>query len=135
MGKTADARLLLLLLTLNKCEKQPQCNAIGKRDFAWSVNHLTLKRLRGMGSIWPPAVFPEMCFLKRERETESGTQFFFVAFNIIKSHVFPENFTEIPQVVQKMWRFSLSILTTSKFFCFLLYFLVTKKLMMSAYNR
>ena len=35
---------------------------------------------------------------------------FFVTFNIIISHIFPENFIEIPQVVQKIWRISLSIL-------------------------
>ena len=29
---------------------------------------------------------------------------FFVTFNI--SHVFPENFIEVPQVVQNIWRFS-----------------------------
>ena len=36
---------------------------------------------------------------------------FFVTFNIIINHIFPENFIEIPQVVQKVWRFSPSILT------------------------
>ena len=35
---------------------------------------------------------------------------FFVAFNIIISHIFPENFTEICQIVQKIWRLSLPIL-------------------------
>ena len=42
---------------------------------------------------------------------------FFVTFNIIINHIFPENFTEIPQVVQKIWRLSLSILAI--FFDFL----------------
>ena len=37
---------------------------------------------------------------------------FFVAFNITISHIFPENFTEIPQVIQKIWRTSLSILVS-----------------------
>ena len=36
---------------------------------------------------------------------------FFVTFNIIISHFFPENFIEIPQVVQRVRRFSPSILT------------------------
>ena len=51
---------------------------------------------------------------ERERERETDRQAdrqtdrqrqrpcFFVTFNIIISHVFPENFIEIPQVVQKM---------------------------------
>ena len=32
---------------------------------------------------------------------------FFVTFNIVISHIFPENFIDIPQVVQKIWRISL----------------------------
>ena len=36
---------------------------------------------------------------------------FFVTFNIIISLIFPENFIEISQVFQKIWRFSPSILT------------------------
>ena len=35
---------------------------------------------------------------------------FFVTFNIIISYIFPENVIEIPQVVQKIWRLSRSIL-------------------------
>ena len=40
---------------------------------------------------------------ERERERVGGreTPCFFVTFNIIISHVFPENFIEFPQVVQK----------------------------------
>ena len=30
---------------------------------------------------------------------------FFATFNIIMSHIFLENFIEVPQVVQKIWRF------------------------------
>ena len=59
---------------------------------------LTLKRLgeeKGV-NLTPPVVFPKM----------------FVTFNIIISHVFPENFIEIPLVVKKIWRFFPSILTT-----------------------
>ena len=44
---------------------------------------------------------------------------FFVTFNIIISHIFPENLIEIPQVVQKIWRISLSILPI--FFSFLFF--------------
>ena len=50
---------------------------------------------------------------------------FFVTFNAIISHIFPENFFEIPQVVQKLRRISLSTLAI---------FLVTKKLMTSAHK-
>ena len=35
---------------------------------------------------------------------------FLVTFNIILRHIFPENFIEFPQVVQMIWRNSLSIL-------------------------
>ena len=36
---------------------------------------------------------------------------FFVTFNITISHIFSENFIEVPQVAQKIRRFSPSILT------------------------
>ena len=35
---------------------------------------------------------------------------FFLAFDIIISHICAENFIEIPQVVKKIWRISLLIL-------------------------
>ena len=35
----------------------------------------------------------------------------FFTFNIIISHIFPENFIEIPQVIQKILKFSVTILT------------------------
>ena len=38
----------------------------------------------------------KMYLLKR------GGNCFFVTFNIIISHIFPENFIDIPQIVQKM---------------------------------
>ena len=34
----------------------------------------------------------------------------FVTFNITSKHIFPENFVEFPQIVQKIWRNSLSML-------------------------
>ena len=43
---------------------------------------------------------------------------FFVIFNTITSHTFPENFIEIAQVVQKIWRFSPSVLTILDFLTF-----------------
>ena len=39
----------------------------------------------------------------------------FFLWLLILSHVFPENFIEVPQVVQKIWRFSRSILTPQFF--------------------
>ena len=47
---------------------------------------------------------------ERQRERERNHAFF-VNFNIIISHVFPESLIEIPQIVQKTRRFSTSILT------------------------
>ena len=44
----------------------------------------------------------------RERETERDR----AGVNIIMSYVFPENFIETPQVVQKIRRFSSSIAST-----------------------
>ena len=49
-------------------------------------------------------------FSKRVSSKEREKPWFFEAFNIIFRHIFPENFIEFPQVVQKIWRNSLSIL-------------------------
>ena len=87
-------------------------------------------------SIWPapPCGFSKSIFSK-EREKPC----FFVTSNIILRHIFPENFIEFPQVVQKIWRNSLSILANfhqfSSIFWIFWHYLVTKKLMASAYNR
>ena len=60
----------------------------------------------------------------------------FLRLNIIISYIFPENFIEFPEVVKKIWRFFLSILTIFiLFFGFFWHFPVAKKLMTSAYNR
>ena len=56
---------------------------------------LTIKRL-GEGQFDPPVVFPNMHLLERER-------WFFVTFNVIRSHIFPESFIEISQVIKKIW--------------------------------
>ena len=58
------------------------------------VAALTLKRLVGQIDPLPPMVFRKMYLLKRP--------WFFVTFDIIISHIFPENFIEILQVVQKI---------------------------------
>ena len=54
---------------------------------------------------------PPLCgFSKNVSSKERVKLWVFVTFNIIIRHIFPENFIEIPQVVQKLWRISLSIL-------------------------
>ena len=54
---------------------------------------------------------PAPCsFLKNVSSKERVKPWFIVTFNIIISHSFPENFIEIPQVVQKIRNISLSIL-------------------------
>ena len=50
-------------------------------------------------------------------------------------HIFPENVIKIPQVVQKTWRFSSSILANFIKFLDFWDFLVANKLMTSAHNR
>ena len=60
-----------------------------------------LKKARG--SVTPCGFSKNM--LSRDRES------FVVTFNFIISHAFSENFNEIPTVIQKIWRFSPSILT------------------------
>ena len=65
---------------------------------------LTLKKLgggRGINLTPLPVIFPKI----------RVKSWFFVTYNIIISHIFAENFIEMPQVVQKIWRFSPSILT------------------------
>ena len=38
---------------------------------------------------------------------------FLLTFNMIISHIFPKNFIEIPQVVQKIWKLFLSVLNSA----------------------
>ena len=54
----------------------------------------------------PPVVFPKMHLLERR-----WSPVLFVTFNIVISFIFPKIFIEVPQVVQKIWRFSPSILS------------------------
>ena len=98
---------------------------------------LTLKRLgEGGGSIWPltPCGFSENVSSK-----ERVKPWFFVTFSVILRHIFPENFIEFSLVVQKIWTISLPILAIfihfHRFFWIFWHYLVTKKLMSSAYNR
>ena len=58
-------------------------------------HNLTLKRLGGQ--------FDTPCgFSKNVSSKERAKPWFFVTFNIIIRHIFPENFIEIPQFVQKI---------------------------------
>ena len=49
-------------------------------------------------------------FLKNVSSKKRVKPWFFVTFNIVLRHIFPENFIEFLQVVQKILRNSLSIL-------------------------
>ena len=62
---------------------------------------------RGVGGQFDPS---PLWFSKNVSSKERVKPWFFVTFNIILRHMFPENFIEFPQVVQKIWRNSLSIL-------------------------
>ena len=69
---------------------------------------LTLKQPGGgVGGArgWPPSPlwFFKKCF-KNVSSKERVKPWFFETFNIIISHIFPGNFIEIPQVVQKIRR-------------------------------
>ena len=73
--------------------------------FAYFPNPKNASRVR-RGWFWRPpylAVFPKRYFLERVKP------FFFMAINIIISLTFSENFSEIPQVFHRIWRFSPSI--------------------------
>ena len=73
---------------------------------------LTLKRLGGRGRRMGESQFDHPCgFSKIVSSRERMKPWFFVTFNVILKHIFPENFTEFPQHAQKIWRISLSILT------------------------
>ena len=58
-------------------------------------------------NLTPP--LPPGGFSKNVSSKEKVKRWFFVTFNIISRHIFPENFIEFPQVVQKILRNSQSI--------------------------
>ena len=90
---------LLLLNYITKYNVSTQ-NSMKKLVFAL----FNAKMARGW-SIWPPPCgFP-----KNVSSKVRVNPCFFVTFNTIISHIFPENFIEIPQVIQNIWRISLSI--------------------------
>ena len=91
------------------------------------------KTAGGEGQFNPPCDFSKTVSSK-----ETVERCFFLTFNIILSHIFPENFIEFPRVVQKIWKNSLSMLANfrqfSSIFWIFWHYLLTKKLMMPAYN-
>ena len=69
---------------------------------------LILEGLRkGGGSTWTPLWFFQRCFFQRDRVK----LWFFVTLNFIIRDIFPENLIKISQNVQRICRFSSSILT------------------------
>ena len=74
---------------------------------------LTLKWLGVDGKEgWGAVNLTSPCgFLKTVSSKERVKPWFFVTFNIIIGHIFPENFFEILQVFQKIWRISPSVLS------------------------
>ena len=80
----------------------------------YSLRHLG----DGGVNLMPPP--PLSCsFLKIASSKERVKPWFFVTFNIILRHIFPENFIEFPQVVQKIWRNYLVIVANfHRFFWF-----------------
>ena len=93
---------------------------------------LILKRLRGSVSHSLPSFFKNIFFRERMRP------YFFCNFNfnIVTSHIFPEYvIIKIPQVVQKIWRFSPSILALFIYFSDFLTFPYYKETNGVTYNR
>ena len=85
------------------------------------------------GSIWPPAIWFFENVSSKERVKP-----YFLWLLILSWHIFPENFIEISQGVQKIWRMFLNIgyfCQFSSIFWIFWHFFVTKKLMTLAYNR
>ena len=92
---------------------------------------LTLKWL-GMGGRGSQFDFP--CgFLKTVSSKKRVKPWFFVNFNIIVGHIFPENFFEIPQVFQKIWKFLRQYYLFSSFPCYKEINDVSSPQMMSAF--
>ena len=71
-----------------------------KNDWGWGGREVNLT----------PPLSPSCGFSKSVSSKDREKPWFFVTFDIILRHIFPENFSEFPQVVQNIWRNSLSIL-------------------------
>ena len=92
-----------VVLTASKKELICVLPFIEKSHCNWE----TTLQLYRVDKIDPEPVVLWNIYLLRRGEWNLG---FFMIFNIIISHIFSENFIEISQVVQKLWRISLSIL-------------------------
>ena len=109
---------------------------LGHVNFEYKeIEHFLHPKMAVGGSIWHPFLW----FSKNVSSKERVKRWFFVTFNIIIRHIFPKNFIEILLVVQTLWRISLYILAIfinyHQFFRNFWHFIVTKKLMTSAYNK
>ena len=58
---------------------------------------------------WSDNLAQFVFFFIKLSNKEIVNSWFFLTFNLIMSHILPENFIKISQVVQKIWRFSLTI--------------------------
>ena len=112
LGKTQlDFTLTHIILIKRKKKKEYKSTKFTTSEYGqhyeifWKINerNLTLHPL-------PPVPRPICCFSKNVSSKERLNPWFFVTFNIIISHTFPENSIEIPEIVQKIWTISLSIL-------------------------
>ena len=75
------------------CEQKTKHNLPDDIEIIFVEINLTLKRLGGGG---------RSIFSKNISSKERMKPWLFVTFNFFKSYIFPENFIEIPQVVQKI---------------------------------
>ena len=77
------------------------------RDFYFTLNIFNHKKPRGRKFDLPPS---PCCFSTNAFLWEKGKPWLFVKIILSKPH--PSwNFNEIPQIIQKIWRFSSAILT------------------------
>ena len=93
----------------NFIELQPgaQFSSQNERFVNTSKNFLNTKT--AVRSILSPLWFFEKCIFQRKVIT-----WFFVTFNFIIRHIFPENFLEIPQVVRKIFQIFQHLPVTKK---------------------
>ena len=74
------------------------------------LHHNVLLTLKKLGGQFDPPLPHPCSFPKNVSSKERVEAWLFLTFNIIITDIFPENFIDIPQVVQKMWRLYLPIL-------------------------
>ena len=110
------------------------CNTIEilKNRSGFIMELFTLKKVRSQfDPPWTPVLFPKMYLL--ERGWSPGS--FIINFYYYQNSHLSWKFHWNSLIVQKIWRFSPSMITTFINFPIFGHFLVTKKLMKSAYNR